>query len=137
MTQYASSVPHRLSSDAVGHAPITIGCILFDVDGPEHTCPDEWWALEKKKIVDLREIMPGIVAYRTRGGYRIVGTICPVEVNTQKDADDWTWFYKTNVRWLHRALGVAADMRCADWQHLFRLPYVRRGLSHERLEVLW
>ncbi len=58
------------------HGILTIA-FVGDVDCAEvhrtsEPAPSEWRAAEKKKLDEVRERHPGIYAYDTRGGYRVI-----------------------------------------------------------------
>jgi hypothetical protein len=60
--------PYRLSRDAIQFdGGVVMVLFVADVDGPDHTAPDEWWLAELVKLDALRREFPGAFIYRTRG----------------------------------------------------------------------
>jgi hypothetical protein len=123
--------PYRLSSGAVGHPDLPEGVAMvlamFDLDGHDHASIDTWWDTERPKVTALRDMHPGIYAYRTRSGARLTGALPdPITLRTREDAEAWRQQYLTWVAYLARAFGLHADPACKDWTHLYRLPHATR-----------
>jgi hypothetical protein len=132
---YASNLDRRVTIDV--HRPEHAGrteelglrmvLAVFDCDGPDHVCTDEWWADEKRKVAELLRVHPGAFVYRTRGGYRIVYALPePFPLRTKEDDASWTARYRTWIRYLLRRFSIRADAACADWTRLYRCPHARR-----------
>ncbi len=109
----------RLEVNAVKQLDVSMVAAVFDVDGPGHVCEPEWWDSEQPKLNALVAAHP-VCIYRTRGGYRIVGTL-PNPV----PATAWRSIYKSWCRYLERRFAIKADP-VADWPRLFRLPRATR-----------
>ena len=133
-------IERRLAGDAPQAIPggVPMVATFFDVDGEGHKADDAWWEFEKPKILSLREETP-LFAYRTRGGYRLVGILAETFYITSKaDAEAWTQQYLTWAAYLKRVYGITADLACKDWSRLFRLPHATRdeGGKPEDLETI-
>jgi hypothetical protein len=125
------SMPYRLSSLAIAHPELPDGvCMvlaIFDVDEHEQADIDAWWAAERVKVMALRATHRDLFAYRTRGGYRIIGRLpVPFMLCTGADAARWTQQYLVWVAYLTRAFGIAGDPACKDWTRLYRVPCATR-----------
>ncbi len=136
----APSIPRRLGTDAALDLPggIQMVAAIFDVDGEGHIATDQWWEAEKAKFFRLREDTP-LFAYRTRGGYRLVGVLDePILLTRKADAAKWKRQYLVWMAHLQRKYGIVADPACADWPRLFRLPHATREVSGkpEELETI-
>ena len=135
--------PYRLSSGAVGHPELPDGVVLvlaiLDLDGHDHASIGTWWNTERPKIITLRDVHPGIYAYRTRSGARLNGVLPdPIILRTREDAEAWRQQYLMWVAYLVRAFGIHADPACKDWTRLYRLPHATRdpGGQPESHEVV-
>lgn len=133
-----------------GLAPERLGGVrmalaIFDVDGKDHRATDEWRRAELAKLAKLRRAMPGLLAYMTRGGYRIIGAfLAAVVICTREDVATWRRRYVASVRFLEREFGILADgvkergPSVSTWCCLFRLPHATReprGRPEERLII--
>lgn len=129
----APSNTRRLSSGALSSEPIAVlgGSVrmvlgIVDVDCPTEEV-DAWWRTERTRLDQLLGVHPGLYAYRTRGGYRIVGRLEPeVALRSPEDAPIWSRYYLALLAYLERAFGIVGDRACADWTRLYRLPRVVR-----------
>jgi hypothetical protein len=111
----------------------------FDCDGPNHTCPDNWWTVEKVKLAIMLGEQPNGFVYRTRGGYRVVYRLpTPVLILDNKNAAAWRRTYQAWLRHLERRYYIVGDKKCASWMWLFRLPHATRdkGGRADDLEVI-
>ncbi len=100
--------------------------IVYDVDckevhGTPVPAPASWFDAEIDKIVALPDgYTRSMLAYNTRGGYRLVFKL-PEPLPIER--------YEATLLAFHRVLGkhgIAADPACKDWTRLFRLPRVGR-----------
>lgn len=130
----------RRHTTAICHDPelaarvnVRMTLAIFDVDGPDHICTPEWMAGECDKLAALLDAHPGAFVYTTRGGYRVVFALpSPHPIRCQADADRWTAGYRSWIRYLKRRFDIRADVACADWGRLYRLPFVvRDGVVQE------
>lgn len=95
--------------------------VFVDIDNEEHAgwtpeaAKEHWLELEGPEELD------NAVFYSTRGGYRLVWRLAePLPVSWAGD------FVKQFTQYLHRQ-GVPVDLQCvAQWNTLFRLPFVHR-----------
>jgi hypothetical protein len=120
--------PYRLSRDAVQlEGGVIMVLFVADVDGPEHTAPDEWWLAELTKLDELRKEFPGALIYRTKGGYRILYLLPAPRVLTSAEAvEGWRADYLSWIAALRLRFQVYADASCHDWQRLYRVPHATR-----------
>lgn len=130
-----------LQSEHIEHlgGAVYLQLLIFDIDGPGHVATEEWWQAEQVKVAALLDAHPGIVAFRTRGGYRLLGRLERAAVlRSHPDALAWRRWYSAWVAHLARAYGIVADPKCCDWQRLYRLPHATRegGAGPERRAVL-
>ena len=101
-------------------------CLVVDVDTEDHTPWDRAWLHDiEDNLEDAKQQGSPVghwsVWYTTTNGMRIIyklaGWVSPEE-------------YEAKTRWLIRECiryGVPADLKCADWPRIFRLPFVVRG----------
>lgn len=125
---------HRLTIAALRRGVVPVMVVqLVDVD-----CVDahkvggeagpEWRAAEAVKIARLRADHPGVVAYDTRGGYRLVALLRePVAITDAHAAARWRALVARRLAWLARAYDIVGDAACVDWTRLFRLPHATRA----------
>lgn len=145
------SVPtleRRLTQDAIREIPdgIPLVAAVFDVDcetshkasGATTPAPasDDWWLAEQPKIEALRRAHPSGFIYRTLGGYRIVYRLEGLVLREPEDAASWTARYAAWVAYLHLTFGIHADVACADWTRLYRLPFVLRDGRRQARETI-
>jgi hypothetical protein len=125
---------HRLAVSSVGQTPVRMVWALLDVDDPvAHAATPkiparaEWWAVERPKLAELRDAHPGVLAYETSRGYRLVGLLAtPHVIATQADAEAWRIVVARRLAWLARRWGIVGDWTCHDWTRSYRLPHARR-----------
>lgn len=139
-TAYATPNGHRLRSSAAGRIPIHITTLWLDVDCPEAHAVDgvasrSWrrGALEAVRRTVTHHPSPCV--YHTRGGIRVVYAIDPYPIESAEAAADWRRIYLATVCHLESRYGLAADVACADWTRLYRLPNVVRDGKRERSRV--
>jgi hypothetical protein len=136
--QYAAGADehgrHRLTVASLPRGVVPVMVVqLVDVD-----CVDahkvggeagpEWRAAEQGKIARLRADHPGVVAYDTRGGYRLVALLRePVAITDAHAAARWRALVARRLAWLAREYGIEGDAACVDWTRLFRLPHATRA----------
>lgn len=146
-------VPYRLGTDPAAYARpevpdgVPMCVLLVDVDcAAAHRATggsgavradDAWWAALRAKIERLAEAHPGVFAYRTRGGARIVFRLpVPHIIRTGADEIAWKRLYLRAVAYLARAFGIIGDPSISDWPRLVRLPHVTRDEMFARAETL-
>lgn len=147
------SVPHRLGTDpaAYAHPRVEGGvpmCVyLLDVDcaqshratgGSGAVQADEaWWSALRRKIDDVARAHPGVFAYRTRGGARVI-LRPPVPLILTDAAGEIAWkrLYLGAVAYFARAFGIICDPSISDWPRCIRLPHVTRDGTFRRVETL-
>lgn len=127
------AIEFRLRKESVEHITdgVPLVLLVFDVDNHSVTNGDRepWWQDERVKLSLLLDKHPGGFVYRTRGGYRIVYTLTsPFTIRCEADGRRWRTFYHRCALYLARAFDIAADLACADWTRLFRLPHATRDL---------
>lgn len=127
---------HRLTIAALTRGVVPVmGVHLVDVDcaaahkvGGE--AGPEWRAAEQVKIARLRAEHPGVVAYDTRGGYRLVALLRdPVAITDAHAAARWRAIVARRLAWLARGFGIEGDAACVDWTRLYRLPHATRAID--------
>jgi hypothetical protein len=120
-------------SDKINAVNARMTAAVFDVDDPVTHSTDEparpeWWTGEKVKLAQLTTAHPGLFAYRTRGGYRIVGALTTAQpMRSLADADNWKSQYLTWCRYIERRFKIVTDRVCKDWTRFYRAPHVVRG----------
>ena len=123
----------RLKKEAASEARPAMTTLLVDVDAhAAHSAgkaaSPAWWEAEKLKIEKLRAEHPGIVAYRTRGGYRLVTRLAvPFIIDSPAAADSWRRWYARAILGLFRDFEIVGDPSCGDFTRLYRLPHTNRG----------
>jgi P4 family phage/plasmid primase-like protien len=101
---------------------------VFDLDAPDHQATEAWADGQLEGIESARRAHPGLFAYRTRGGYRLVWRLgAPVVLRTGDCSARWRLRYQRWCCYLARAFGLVADPSCSDWTRLYRLPHATRG----------
>lgn len=124
-------VPHRLSYAVLDgkHTPRMV-LAVFDIDDRskrDGVAREDWLRIERGKLDRLIGDYPGLYAYQTTGGYRIVGALeRPLEIASRVAADQWTNLYISWCNFLERCYEIKAD-QVKDWTRLFRLPRVLRN----------
>lgn len=127
---------HRLTTAALTRGVVPSMVLqLVDVDcaaahkvGGE--AGPEWRAAEAVKVSRLRAEHPGVVAYDTRGGYRLVALLRdPVAITDAHAAARWRTLVARRLAWLARAYGIEGDAACVDWTRLYRLPHATRAID--------
>lgn len=100
---------------------------VLDIDGPDHKCTPEWWALEKEKVRAFFKAHGRGYCYTTRGGYRLVlGLRDELVLDTPATALRWRYSYLDWIASLQRDFQIVCDPQCADWTRCYRLPRVSR-----------
>jgi len=106
---------HRLNNERAkkGLAPVAV--------------PEAWRVDIDQRITRLRAEAPGIVAYHTRGGARLVGLLAaPHTITDEASSLAWKVYYARTLARLSRLYGVVGDPACDDWTRLYRLPRATR-----------
>jgi hypothetical protein len=130
--QYRSPNARRLTSDAIDHADVELGCIAFDIDcAAVHGTPEPAPAAWRAEVVDgvraLAEVHGQPFLYGTRGGARVVFSIpSPRVLSSSEDAKVWAQDYSIALVHIERCFGLQCDPACADWTRLFRCPRATR-----------
>jgi len=98
--------------------PVWVHCFFADVDTPTHTPFDEaWFEAARKQDLEL-ECLRTAGVYYTKRGRRIVQPLAqPIPAQIAS-------YYFLEWTKLLIAQGVAADPKCAQWNHLFKLPNI-------------
>lgn len=135
------TIEFRLRKEALEQTEVPLSLLVFDVDNHAVTNGDRepWWQEEKGKITRLLATHPGAFVYRTRGGYRVIYALSsPFVIRNDLDGRRWRVFYHRCALYVYRAFGIAADLACADWTRLFRLPHAtrERQIGPERHETI-
>lgn len=143
----------RLATAAIGrelHPRMVLGVVDWD-DPTTHAenrerkrkglrslpATEAWRADSRARIAALRADAPGVVAYETRGGVRLVGLL-PEQLVLSSEACvvAWRCRYVRLLARLSARYGIVADPSCIDWTRLYRLPRVKRdGGTGEDLPV--
>ena len=110
-----------------GEGGIPMVLAVFDLDAPDHQATEDWFAEQWPRVDAVQLLHPGLFAYRTRGGYRLVWRLAvPYVLRSAQDAAEWRRLYQRWCCYLARAAGLVADPSCADWTRLYRLPHATR-----------
>lgn len=137
-TSAVSPLHIGMTRDAGG---VVMQLALLDVDAPNHgqdVDVEAWWEAEKSKVMKLQADMPGIIAYRSQNGYRLVGALeQPFEISGYDAAFAWKDLYMAWVTCLGRVYGIEAD-RLADWTRFQGIPRMtkEKGQPCLNLEIL-
>lgn len=133
---YTSPIARRLTREAIdAGVAVEIGMIAFDVDCAEaHGTPEpaseRWRRALRERVQALAAEHPSPYYYETRGGARILYTIAePFSLASHDDARRWSQNYAVGCAYLARRFDIFADMSCADWQRLYRLPRATRDAA--------
>ena len=125
---------HRLTIAALTRGVVPVmGVHLVDVDCADAhkvggAAGDAWRAAEALKVDALRAAHPGVIAYDTRGGYRLVALLRdPVLISDAHAAVRWRALVARRLAWLAREYGIEGDAACVDWTRLYRLPHATRA----------
>jgi hypothetical protein len=121
-------MPRRLGGDAALQLAPRMVAFIVDVDGPNHTATDEWWAGERAKVEALFRGLDQGYCYRTRGGYRLCWSLPPdlCVLRTPEDKRRWSASYLDWLEILQHDHGIKGDPACKDAFRCYRLPRVRR-----------
>lgn len=128
----AAAQPRRLARPEALQAMAERGGIpmvlaVFDLDAPDHQATEAWVVGQEGGLEAARRAHPGLFAYRTRGGYRLVWRLgTPMVLRSNDCAARWRHRYHRWCCYLARAFGLVADPSCADWTRLYRLPHATR-----------
>lgn len=124
---------HRLTTAALTRGVVPSMVLqLVDVDcAAAHKVGGEageaWRAAEAVKVARLRAEHPGVVAYDTRGGYRLVALLRdPVAITDAHAVSRWRTLVARRLAWLAREYDITGDGACVDWTRLYRLPRATR-----------
>ncbi len=106
---------------------IDMVALAFDVDSPAKKSPepgaiDEWFDLERPKIANLLRAFPGGLAWRTKGGWRVVW-YTNFRIFTADDILVWKKNYLSAIVYIEREFNIIADAACNDWNRLHRVPF--------------
>lgn len=134
LAQYVTPNGRRMKTAAASQEDIAVQMhvIVFDVDceashGKGVATPISWRAEVRERVLALVSAHPGAVYYDTKGGARIIYRLpIPHVITCPEDALQWKQDYAITAAYLRRVFGVEADMACADWTRLFRLPFATR-----------
>jgi hypothetical protein len=135
---------HRFAHETL-KVGVTPRCVFLalDVDHPvakpeERACTPDERAELAAQVEAFRATVPGVVAYHTRGGVRLIALLAePVVIAGTESAAVKVAVkrWKSLVsRWIARAAraGVLADPACVDWTRFFRLPHGVRDKEPQR-----
>lgn len=89
--------------------------------------PAAWRADQAARVATLRADHPGVVAYDTRGGYRLLALLEAAHgIADHEQAAAWARWYLRQLAYLSRRYGIVGDPACLDWTRLYRLPHATR-----------
>lgn len=142
--QYAEpSHPVRLTAGYAANKAtmVHMATLILDVDCPtshgaslnaaeKAAAYAEWLDAQVPKLERLLGELGGFV-YLTSGGLRIVYLAGADFVMAE-----WSDQYLAVCAFILSTFGIEADTKCADWQHLFRLPCVVRDGAQTKLETM-
>lgn len=123
--------PYRLLHSA--HEKMSVAprmsLLVFDVDSAaahraHAEADDAWLASEGAKVTRLLATHPGAYLYRTRGGYRFLYRVGPVEmaIDSSQREREWSFFYARTAVYLAARFGILIDGNCKPWNWIFRAP---------------
>lgn len=146
-------VPRRLCTDPPAYSRpelpdgVPMCVLLIDVDcAASHRATggsgkvradDAWWADQRRRIEAIDREHPGVFAYRTRGGARVIYRLShPHIIRDGRGEIAWKRLYLRVLARLARRFGVLADPSISDWTRLVRLPHVTRDGVFSRVETV-
>lgn len=131
--QYRSPIGRRMNSASLDHdVRIQLDLVVFDLDceethGTKDEVPHTWRVKTRRRMLALNSAHPGLVAYETRGGARLVyRQPWPVVIETPDDARLWRQDYAIMGAYLRHEFGLDVDFACSDWTRFFRCPRATR-----------
>ena len=142
-------IERRLTKDVLGNAEalaliggaVRMQLFLADVDkhGLSPAEVDTWFSSEEGRKIDaLRASHPGVIIYRSKGGYRILGALPEaVEIRSLDDAKRWARLTMAWRAYLRRRFDIHVDP-LHDWTRYQRVPHDTRdeGVGPEEREVI-
>ena len=118
--------PYRLRGESIPAAQPVMTVFFADDDDPAAHAEGGgasrlWRAAENEKIEAIRKAFPGLVAYHTQGGCRLVGLLpAPFLIDSPAAGEAWKVRYGRTLLYLARTYDFTADPACMDWPHLYR-----------------
>lgn len=114
---------------------------VFDCDDPvahqtETPARDSWRSELAPKLHRLNQAHPGLFAYWTRGGARLLWRIAPIQIESPVDWVKWEGLYHAIRGYLLSNFGVETDQSCHEVTRLFRAPLVTRDGVREAWPAL-
>jgi hypothetical protein len=127
-------VPFRLNHGVWAHSTETFLHVdAYDIDCPkplrdaEGRASEAWWQEEQVKIYKLLAAETGVVCFRSRGGYRLLGARRHAfKIDSEAATVSWTRDYVLRGAYLHRTYGILIDPACRDWTRLQRTALATR-----------
>lgn len=128
---------HTVALEAIGGS---VDMILAIVDVDDHQdIPGEteeerysrveaWWQDEVWKVERLQEDVPGVICYRSKNGYRLLGVMPePMKLTCRQDAHVWTRQYTAWTNCLQRVYGMKSTGKTTpdilgDFTRFMRVP---------------
>lgn len=121
------TVPGAL--EAIGGA-VVMHLALIDVDFVGHDAAhNHFWEEEKPRLEALIASHPGLIVYRSVGGYRILGAVQAFPIATAADAKAWGRMVVSWIAYLRRRFGLGENAKfdqLTDWTRYQRVPHDRR-----------
>jgi hypothetical protein len=119
---------HNRPAVVTGDA-IEMQWFVLDADGPNHQRTEDW---EKKFLSAVLKVpqRPSYI-YLTKGGARVIWSIAPRVIDSDRAWEQWSADYKATLAWLE-SFGLVGDPACADPTRCYRAPdVVRDGVRTE------
>lgn len=109
---------------------------LFDVDQHDDLVDfDTWFSEELDKIAAFMEVHDGMIVYRSRRGYRIIGVLpSPIVLRDQSDSGKWDRKYTAWCNYLKRKFNIKADV-LLDWTRFQAVPHTKKDRDQPALEL--
>lgn len=128
---------HPEALEAIGGS-VQMILFLMDIDNHEaeeneseedrFSRVEDWWQDERLKVQECLAAHPGIVAYRSRNGFKLIGVLPEVfHIRCKEDAEQWSRTYTAWTNYLAdkfdiKSAGATTADNLADWQRLQRVP---------------
>lgn len=109
---------------------------LFDVDNHDEGADIEaWFDAELGKIGKFQEAHPGMIVYRSRRGYRIIGLLPEaLHIKDSLVSAKWDRQYAAWCNYLTRVFSIKADV-LLDWTRFQAIPHTKKDRNLPALEL--
>lgn len=123
-----ASLQHAVARPVMALQLVDVDCAAAHRDGGEASAA--WRTDQAERVARLRADCPGLVAYDTRKGYRLVALLRePMVLADTSAVARWRALVARRLAWLARDYGIVGDAACVDWTRFYRLPHGTRPLD--------